>query len=120
MIGILGFIAVFIVAYFAYKTANGTGRNGVLWALAALGVGFGFQIVLPIVIGIVMAFAYMAMGTPVDRIPEQITGPATIIGFVMLFLSFVGLWLILRHVSKFPEDPPAANAPPPPPTFEGS
>ena len=119
MLGIIAFIAVFVAAYFAYKTASGNGRNGPLWALATLGVGFGFQIIIPILIGIVLGIIYISMGTPVDKLQAQISGPATIIGFVMLFLSFIGIWLILRHVAKLPEDAPVERVPPPP-TFDQS
>ena len=114
MLGVIALIAVFVAAYFAYKTATDNGRSGPLWALATIGVGFGFQIVIPILIGIILGIVYVMTGTPVDQLQEKITGPATIVGFVMLFLSFVGIWLILKHVAKLPEDAPVERVPPPP------
>lgn len=114
MLGIIALIGVFAAAFFAYKTATGNGRSGPLWALATLGVGLGFQIVMPVVVGIILAVVYMSMGTPPERLQEEITGPATIIGIVGLLLSFVGIWLILRQVSKLPADEPMTNLPPPP------
>lgn len=117
MLGIIALIGVFIAAYFAYKTAVSTGRSGPIWALITLAVGLGFQIVLPVLIGIIMGIVFVATGTPVDQIPEKIQGPAAFIGLPMLILSVVGIWLILRHISRLPEDKPAGQ-PPPPPTFE--
>lgn len=105
-----------LLRFFAFKTAKDNGRNGPLWALAALGIGFGFQIVIPVLVGVILALIYMAMGTSVDQLEEQITTPATILGFACLFLSFIGIWLVLRHVAKLPEDEPV-NILPPPPTF---
>jgi hypothetical protein len=117
MLGVIALIAVIVAAYFAYKTANDNGRSGPLWALATIGIGFGLQIVVPILIGIILGVIYVMMGTPVDQLQEQISGPATIIGFISIFLSFVGIWLVLRHVAKLPEDPPVERVPPPP-TFD--
>ena len=117
MIGIIAFIAIFIAAYFAYKTANDNGRSGALWALATIGVGLACQLVFPIVTGLLLAVIYLARGVPQDKLAETINGPATIIGFVSWFLSFVGIWVVLRHISKLPKDE-AGSEPPPPPTFE--
>lgn len=114
MIGIIALISVFVAAYFAYKTANDTGRSGPLWALATLGVGLGLQIVVPTLMGVVLAVIYMALGTPVDQLQDAITGPASVIGLVALVLSFVGIWLILKHVSKLPEETASESVPPPP------
>ena len=119
MLGILALIAVFISAYYAYKTANGTGRSGPLWALATLGVGLGCQIVLPVLVGLILGIVYVVTGTPVSDLQQKIAGITMIISFVALFLSFVGIWLVLRHISKIPEDRPGTPIPPPPPTFGG-
>ena len=114
MLGVIALVAVMIAAYFAYKTANDNGRSGPLWALATIGVGFGFQIAIPLFIGIILGVVYVSTGTPVDQLQERIGGVASIIGMVMLFLSFIGVWLILRHVAKLPEDVPIEKLPPPP------
>lgn len=114
MLGIIALVAVFIAAYFAYKTAAGNGRSGPLWALATLAVGLGFQIVIPIMIGIVLALVYMAMGTPADELQQEMSGVAGIIGIVSLVFSFIGIWLVLRHVAKLPDDPPVEKLPSPP------
>ncbi len=52
MLTILGFVAVIVATFHIYKTARDTNRNAVVWALATLAVGFGFQLVVPLLIGI--------------------------------------------------------------------
>lgn len=117
MLGIIALIAIVVFTIQVYKTASGTGRNAPLWAVLTAAVGFGLQIALPILIGIIMAVVYVASGTPPEEIESAITGPATIIGFVCLVLSIVAMVLIAKHVGKVPDDPSGSAKPPPPPTF---
>jgi hypothetical protein len=114
MIGIIALIGVIIAAVFAYRTARDTGRSGALWALAILGVGFGFQIFVPMIVGVVLALFFLWSGSPVEQLQEKVEAPAGIIGFIFLFLSAIGIWLVLRHLSKLPEEPPIERVPPPP------
>ena len=116
MLGIIALITVFIAAFFAYKTAVGNGRNGPLWTLATLGVGLGLQVVIPVVLGVILAVVYLAGGTSPEKLQEEIAGPAGVIGLVSLFVGFIAIWLILRHVSKLPQDELRIDSPPPPPT----
>ncbi len=118
MLSILGIVAVIIATYQVYKTARDTERNAVGWALLTFAVGFGIQIILPMMIGFAIALVMTASGNSVMEIQESIQGIAIIIGIAGLLLSFLGIWLIMRHVSKIPESSFAAP-PPPPPTFEG-
>ena len=113
MLAIAGLIAVFVATYFTYKTAKSTGRNP-LWALATLGVGLGFQLIIPLFIGIILGIVYVAGGTPVDTLQNAIAGVSMIIGIVCLVLSFIGMGLIVRHVSTYPEDGDEIHIPPPP------
>ncbi|MDQ2746956.1 MAG: hypothetical protein M3T96_06830 [Acidobacteriota bacterium] len=118
MITILGFIAVFIAAYFIYKAAKDTGRNAVGWALMTLAVGFGLQIFLPVIIVFIIALGMAISGKPltsIEQLPWSLDMIITLIGWV---LSFVGIWLIIRRVSTIPEDE-SFIAPPSPPTFDG-
>lgn len=118
MIGIIAFIAIFVFTYQVYRTASGTGRNAALWALLTAAVGFGFQIVIPVALGIILAVVYVATGTPPEEIESAILGPSAIIGIVCLIASVVGMVLIAKHVGKVPDDPVGvAEPPPPPPTF---
>ena len=118
MLSILGLVAVIVATYHVYKTARDTERNAVGWAVATFVVGFGIQIILPIFIGFAIALVMTVSGSSVMEIQESVQGIATIIGIAGLLLSFLGIWLIMRRVSKIPEN---AFAPPPPapPTFDG-
>ena len=118
MIGILALVAIVVFTIQVYKAANGTGRNGALWALLTAAVGFGFQLVIPFVAGIVIAIVYLATGSTTETIESDINLPASLIGIFGLFISIVGMVLISKHVSKVPDDAPMmAGAPPPPPQF---
>lgn len=118
--GILAFIAIFIFTYFAYKTARDNGRNPFVWAAVTFATGFGLQIIVPLLIGLVLAIVWIAMGSSSpETIQEDVGGIATIIGIISLVLSFVGMFLILRYVAQLPEEaePVTGNGPPPPPIF---
>lgn len=118
MIGLIALIGVIVAAVFAYRTARDNGRNGPLWALATLGVGFLFQIVIPMIVGLVLAVIFLSSGGATEQIQEKVETPAGIVGFISIFLSVVGIWLILRHVSKLPVQRPIENVPPPPTFYE--
>lgn len=117
MIGIIAFIAIFVFTFQVYKTASGMGRNAALWALLTAAVGFGFQVVIPMLFGIVIAVVYIASGTPPELIESEILGPVSIVSIVCLIASIVGMVLIAKHVGKVVDDPVGTAAPPPPPTF---
>ena len=118
---LFGAAAVIVATIFISRTARENGRSGLVWALMALAVGFGCQIVRPIVGGIVIAIIYLLTGTPQLRLAKEIDGPATILFYASWLLSFVFLFLVLRFVANHPiersdigVDPVAV---PPPPTF---
>ncbi len=118
MLSILGLIAVIVAVYQIYKTARDTGRSAVGWALLTLGVGFGLQLILPMLIGAIIAVFMAASGKSIPEIQDSIQNIAVLIGIGSLVASFVGIWLIMRFVSKIPEDN-SFVAPPPPPPFDG-
>jgi len=113
MLTIIGLIFVIVATFFTYKTAKTNGRTG-LWALATFGIGIALQIVLPVLVGIIVAVYYVAMGLPTEDLSRSIEGAALSLGFVALILSFVGMFLVLRHVIQ-PLDEPLDLLPPPPP-----
>lgn len=118
MFGIFALVAIVVFTIQVYKTANGTGRNGALWAVLTAAVGLGLQIIIPIIAAIVLAVAYLLMGSSPETLESDITAPTTIISIVGLILSIVGMVLISKHVAKVPDDAPmSAAAPPPPPQF---
>ena len=116
MLSIVGIVAIVVFTIQVYKTASGTERNGPAWAAVNLVIGIGIQFVLPMIIGIVIGIYYIASGTPVEQLESEITTLATFIGIFGIVLSIVGMWLIMKHVSKVKDDDPK-GAPPPPPTF---
>ncbi len=115
MLSILGIVVIIVATYQVYKAAKDTGRNAVVWALITLAAGFGLQIIVPIIAVMIFAVALMASGTPEAGLEAAASTPSIIIGLVCLFLSFVAVWLILRQVSKIPEEK-SFVAPPSPPT----
>jgi cytochrome bd-type quinol oxidase subunit 2 len=119
MLGIVAFIAIFVMTYYAYKTAKDYERNAVVWALVVFSVGFGLQIVIPFIIAIVIAIVMVTNGTPPEQVEASMSGSAIVITLVFIILSVVAMFLILRYISNFPEDDVSAAAPPPP-TFDGS
>ncbi len=115
MLSILGFVVIIVATIQAYKAARDTGRNAVLWAIITFFVGVGIQIVLPIIAVVIIGIIYLATGTPESQLQEAVSGLSMVIGLVCLVLSFVGVWLILKLVSKIPEEK-SFVAPPAPPT----
>jgi hypothetical protein len=115
MLGIIALIAVVVFTIQVYRTASGIGRNAFLWAGLTAAVGFGFQIVIPVIVSVVLAVVYVASGTPPEELEGALLGPASIIGIVCLILSFVGMVLIAKHVGTVPSDPVGREKPPPPP-----
>ena len=118
MLSILGLVAVIIAAYYIYKTAKETNRNAVGWALLTFVVGFGLQIIFPVVILIIITIAMAVSGKRLTNIDELPWSVDTIISLVVLAASFIGIWLIMRRVSTIPDDE-IFTAPPSPPTFGG-
>jgi putative Mn2+ efflux pump MntP len=118
MLSIIGIVMIVVFTVQVYKTAKNTGRNAVLWMFITLAIGIGIQWVLPFIIGIVLAIYWVASGSDPSELQEKLNGPALVIGIVCLIASFVGVWLVMRYVSKVPDiDPRGPIAPPPPPTF---
>ena len=117
MLAIIGYIIIIVVAYYAFKTAKDTGRNGFLWAFVAIFVGIGMQLLLPVFIAVVLGFLYIASGTPLNKLQDEMGDVVIFLKIGALALNMIAMWLILRHLSKLPEDEPFI-APPPPPTFD--
>jgi hypothetical protein len=114
---VIGLAVIIIGTYQAYKTAKGNGRNALLWGITTFLVGFGIQWILPMVIGFVLAIVWIIGGSNPESIREQIVGPAQVIGVLCLIGSFAGIWLMLKMVSRLPDEP-IVTGPPPPPDFQ--
>lgn len=115
MLSILGLIAVFIAAYFVYKSARDTGRNAVGWSLLTVATGIGLQIILPIIIIFIIAVVMTVMGKPLKDVDDLPFGTAMIVSIIGWAASIAGIWLIIQRVSLIRDDEPLAA--PPPPTF---
>lgn len=116
---ILAFAVLVVISYFVFKTARDYGRNPALWTILTVGVGIFFQFVLPFLIGIVLAIVWIASGTPPERLQVDLETPLILIGLVSLGLSFVAMFVVLKYVSRIPDESPIDDIPPPPPSFEG-
>lgn len=104
MIGIFDIIllVVFIIVapLFVYLTAKKNGHKSVYWALIALAVGVGFQLILPVIIGIVLAVVLGLTGTSPNAIQATIQGYSLIIGISSSILNVIGVLLVLRRINK--------------------
>ena len=118
MLSILGLVAVVIATYHVYKTAKDNERNAIGWALLTFAVGFGTQIIFPVIVGFGIAVVMLASGSSMEEIQGFVQNITMIIGIVCLILSFVGIWLIMRYVVRIPENNTFISPPPPPPTFD--
>jgi len=118
MLSILGFVAVIFAAYYVYKTAKDTKHNAIGWALLTFVIGFSIQFILPVVIGMIIAVVMSASGNSMAEVQDFVQKIAILIAVACLVLSFFGIWLVMRHVIKVPEDNSFVS-PPPPPTFGG-
>ena len=113
MLSVFGCICVIIATYYIYRTAKSSNRNSIKWAFVNLAVGFVFQFALPLLIASAVAFiVVISKGTArdIDRIYAKYGSIADI---TILILNFVGIWLIIRRVSKIPENEIPAVPPPP-------
>lgn len=118
MLSILGLIAVFIAAYFIYKSARDTGRNAVGWSLLTIAIGIGLQIILPGIIIFAIAAVKAISGKPIRDVDDLPFGTTIIVSILGWAASLVGIWLIMRRVSAISDDE-TFIAPPSPPTFDG-
>jgi|RhiMetStandDraft_4_1073278.scaffolds.fasta_scaffold381925_1 hypothetical protein len=101
-----------ITAWLAYKKANESGRNGILWALIGIGVFIGTQLIVSLGVGVLLGFGILLFGWP-ETIIDAYTWPITI---VAIAASFGASWLLLRYLDR-PLSVEDSYSPPPPPSF---
>lgn len=104
MIGVLDIILIVLFAVvaplFVYVTAKKNNHKPVYWALIALAVGVAFQVVLPFIVGIILAVVLVSQGTSPNAVEETIKGYWLTISIPCLILSVAGVFLVIRRVSK--------------------
>jgi len=115
MLSVLGIVVIVVATYQVYKAAKDTGRNAAVWALITFLAGFGLQIIVPILVVMIYAGILLNSGTPASQLEQAASTFSIIISLICLVLSFVAVWIILRLVSKIPEEK-SFVAPPSPPT----
>jgi hypothetical protein len=110
-------VAIVVFAIQVYKTATSTGRNAPIWTVVTVFVGFTIQFVLPFFVGLGIGIYYAVTGKPMDLM----FGLLTLVDVLGLVLSVVGMSLVMKHVSKVPDDDTSSlgPAPPSPPRFTG-
>jgi uncharacterized protein YacL len=108
-------ILAIVFAILAYKKAQASNRNGILWAAIAAGAFIGTQLVITFGVGILLGLGIAFLGWS-DTILETYTILITI--FAVIISIAVG-YLILRYLDKVPEYE-NMSAPPPPPNFGGN
>ncbi|HNU07891.1 MAG TPA: hypothetical protein PKO33_09010 [Pyrinomonadaceae bacterium] len=101
-----------LAAYFGYKKAKATGRNGFLWAAISVGAFIGMQFLF----GIAVGFAVMASSGFQDLDNDPLQGHEAAVGFAAIVPAAVVVWLIFRYLDRMPPDE-EVNGPPEPPTF---
>lgn len=117
MLFIVGLVGIVVFTIQVYKTAQGTGRNAAGWAALTAGIGIVIQLVIPFFIGIVIGLYYTLLNGGTEGIPEWVFTFSTAMGIAGIILSFVGMYLIIRHVMKVPEITSTSDSVPPPPYF---
>jgi len=117
MLGLAAFAAIFIFTYQAYKAANEYGRNAPLWAGLMFCVGFGLQVVFPLLVGIIVGLVLAMGGASAAEIQTVLNGYGLVLTLLFVVSSIVGMYLILRYLGTVPEDDIDNTTPPPPSDF---
>ena len=104
-----------ITAWLAYREANNSGRNGILWAIIGAGVFLGTQFIVALAIGAFIGVGIVAFGWPEDAY-DAYEIPITI---AAIAASIFTSWLLVKYLQRAPREqaPTSVTPPPPPPTF---
>lgn len=113
MLSILGLFAIIFISVLTFRTARDYGRNVVLWTFAALAVGLGIQIIVPAIIVLIA----VVTGNLQPNSPSDDPSWLAYITIGCFIGGIIGSFLVLRQVSKMPDDE-NFDPPPPPTTFD--
>ena len=104
MIGVLDIILIILFAVvapvFVYLTAKKNNHQPAKCALIMLAIGIGLQFILPVIVGIILAVALVGMGNSPNSVQPTIQSYSLIIGISCSILNAIGVFLVLRRVSK--------------------
>jgi hypothetical protein len=103
-----------LFAYFGYKKANDSGRNGILWGFIALAVFIGSQLIVGLLLGIALGIGVAALGWSESIFVDY----DILFRIVGIIAGIIGGYLVLKYLDRIPQDD-SYNAPPPPPNFSG-
>ena len=117
MLMILGIVAIVVFTIQVYKSARSNNRDARGWAALTAVIGLGLQFAVPVFVGFAMGIYLVASGTPLEDLQTGYFGLFTVVGVVGIVLSIVGMYLVMNHVSRIPDERPETAPPPPPPTF---
>ena len=103
-----------LAAWFGYKKAKETGRNGFLWAFICAGTFIGVQILCGLVIAL-----FIGIGIGVWGWSEKVFDDYNIlISIVSMVFGIASLFLVFRYLDKIPQNEIVSQPPPPPADFE--
>jgi hypothetical protein len=103
-----------LFAYFGYKKAKDSGRNGFLWAFIALAAFIGSQFLVGILIGLGMGIGIAFLGWS-ESVFESYD---ILVRILAIIAGILGGYLVLKYLDRIPQDD-NYTAPPPPPDFRG-
>lgn len=108
-------IVAILFAYFGYKKANETGRNGILWAFIALAAFIGTQLLIDLIIGSVILAGTISFGWS----DSLLTDYELLLNIVGIVTGIGSGMLVLKYLGKTPKTETYVE-PPPPPKFDGN
>jgi hypothetical protein len=99
-----------LAAWFGYKKADSSGRNGILWAFICAGSFIGTQLAVGLLVGIGLGVGVGALGWDADVFTKY----EVLVNVVAIAASILVVWLIFRYLDRLPEDESVVDVPPPP------
>ena len=106
----LGIIFIIIVAIQVYRTAKSTGRNPILWTVIAVVGFFAVQFAIGIAAGIFIVFGIGLWDWPESTFDDY----AGIINWIAFIPSVIAVFILMKILSRVPDEPTMLTVPPPP------
>lgn len=111
----IGIALLIIIAIRIYKTAKRSGRNAILWTIAAIGIYLGIQIGVVVGCGIISVFGQELLGWSENYFNKYIL----LINGISVILSLLGILILSNYISRIPKEETFIE-PPPPPRFDNN